>query len=370
MKKAGRDYGLDILRLICIIMLAVYHFLNYYGSAYTDITSYGRKAILVQNFFWAGGRVICNVFLYISAWYLCEKEFRIERIFKTWFTVFAYSLIIGIVFYIRCKDMTFLIKHFFPISTGIVWYVSMYMGILIITPLLNILLDEKYRKHTRIVVIMFLVMQCVIPSFYAKYSYPGSVLSWFTVAYLMIGIMKKEKVKVPSWIGIIMFALGWGSCLWFYNNYIGWIADPKISEIFAELGMYQGLYFSNLASLPCSIAALGLFIMFQNLQITLTKWRGVLEKVSIASLDVYVFNSMESPWGKLAWVELWKKEYAPTRLLQCYLMIGLGITIGIAVGNLRECLYLRLKDRFYLNKYFDRMEKIICGKQNSKDTSK
>ena len=97
---------------------------------------------------------------------------------------------------------------------------------------------------------------------------------------------------------------------------------------------------------------------------------GVLEKVSIASLDVYVFNSMESPWGKLAWVELWKKEYAPTRLLQCYLMIGLGITIGIAVGNLRECLYLRLKDRFYLNKYFDRMEKIICGKQNSKDTSK
>lgn len=273
-KKSGRDYGLDILRLICIIMLATYHFLNYYGPTYTNIAVYGRKAVLVQNFFWAGGRVICNVYLYVSAWYLCEKEFRIERIFKTWFTVFVYSLIIGSVFYIRCRDMKFLIKHFFPISSCIVWYVSMYIGILIMAPLLNILLDDKFRKYTRIVVTLFVIMQCVIPSFYAKYSYPGAVLSWFMVAYLLIGIIKKDKINISRWIGGIMFALGWGLCLWFYNSYAGWIADPKISEIFVELGLYQGIYFSNLASLPCSMAALGLFIMFRNPQTAHIKWRG------------------------------------------------------------------------------------------------
>ena len=54
MKTDNRDYGLDILRLLCMFMLATYHFLNYYGGQYINVADAGKSAIIVQNFLWGG----------------------------------------------------------------------------------------------------------------------------------------------------------------------------------------------------------------------------------------------------------------------------------------------------------------------------
>ena len=202
-----RVIGLDALRLICILMLATYHFLNYYGTQFLSIGVSGAKGIFAQNFFWGGGRLICNVFLYISAWFLCEKHFSVERLFKTWITVFLYSILVGLYFLIKYNEVPFFVRHLFPVSTNQVWYVSMYIGLLIISPLLNILLNDKYRFITRKVLIVFLIMQCVIPSFDAKYTYPGTILSWFVVAYLMVGVIKKDGIKISTLIKNLIFLM-------------------------------------------------------------------------------------------------------------------------------------------------------------------
>lgn len=83
----SRDAGMDALRLLCILMLAACHFINYYGSQYVSLASYWMRALIIQNFLWGGGRMICNVFFFISAWHLCEKEFRVERLFQVWISV-------------------------------------------------------------------------------------------------------------------------------------------------------------------------------------------------------------------------------------------------------------------------------------------
>ena len=118
-KCENRNYGLDMIRLISMIMLATFHFINYYASSYVDPNSVGNKAYVIQNLGWGGGRMICNLFLFISAWFLTDKKFKIERLLKVWFTVFVYSLIVGILFYIRINDKVFLIRHLFPISTNV-----------------------------------------------------------------------------------------------------------------------------------------------------------------------------------------------------------------------------------------------------------
>lgn len=83
----SRDAGMDALRLLCILMLAACHFINYYGSQYVSFVDHGVKALIIQNVLWGGGRMICNVFFFISAWHLCEKEFRVERLFQVWISV-------------------------------------------------------------------------------------------------------------------------------------------------------------------------------------------------------------------------------------------------------------------------------------------
>lgn len=151
--ESARDTNIDLLRLFCMIMLSTYHFVNYYASDMVNTSTLGIKAFVIQNFFYAGGRIICNVFMIISAWYLCEKNFKSERVIKTWLTVILYSLFVGVYYSIKTNDSLFLWVHLFPISRAVVWYASDYIAILMISPLLNVFLREKNIRLTKRIVI-------------------------------------------------------------------------------------------------------------------------------------------------------------------------------------------------------------------------
>lgn len=363
----GRDSGLDVLRLLCMLMLATYHFLNYYGGQYVSMASAGRKALIVQNFLWGGGRMICNVFLYISAWFLCEKEFRSERIFKAWITVFVHSIAVGVIFYQRTGDVAYLMEHIFPISAMVLWYASMYIGILMLSPILNILLRKENRRLTRKVVYVFLVVVSLIPSFYPRYSYPGAVFSWFALAYLVIGLMKLEGIRIGKAVSLWMFSVGWLACLLFYNGYDRMMGNGYLAAILNRCGFYAGLYFANLGSLPCCLAALGLFFFFLQIRIPAGKiLGGVLKCISVASLDVYIVASMEGPGGKLAWVELWDAGYVSANIFQCYVMIGIGIALGILVGNVREYIWGRAVRHEAVRHVFLKIDDMVLDRRGAR----
>lgn len=42
-ERKSRDTGMDALRLLCMLMLAAYHFINYYGSQYISFANNGIK---------------------------------------------------------------------------------------------------------------------------------------------------------------------------------------------------------------------------------------------------------------------------------------------------------------------------------------
>ena len=309
--------------------------------------------------------MICNVFLYISAWFLCEKEFKIERIVKVWGTVFIYSIIIGLVFFYKTKDIAFLIRHIFPISSNVVWYISMYIGILILSPALNILLKKENRKLTQKMGIFFFVAICVIPTFYPKTSYPGSVLTWFSLAYLLIGIMRLDNIKINSKISFGMFVVGWGICLWFYNSFDRIMCNKYIGTILKAGGFYREIYFQNLATLPCCLAALGIFFLFLQIHIPRGRLQRILRYIEVASLDVYIVASMEAPNGKLGWVELWKANYAGDNIFQCYAMICIGVVLGVVIGNMREYIWNRIVHHFGLYHIFYRIDNIINKRETA-----
>lgn len=357
MKIEERNYGLDVLRPILMFMLATYHFFNYYGGKYVNPESYGMKAYVVQNIGWAGGRMICNVFLFISAWFLCEmKEFKVGRLIKVWFTVFVYSIVIGIAFYVRSEDKMFFISHFFPIATNLVWYATMYMGILVLSPLLNRLLEKNNREITRKICFAFFWIVCVIPTFYPKFARLGSVLSWFVLAYLIVGLLKTYNFRISRFFAGIIFLIGWISCLWFYNAFEYSIGNNYIMELLKRLGFYRGVYFADLATLPPFLSALGLFYLFKDCNFKLSGHGGVLRMIGSASLDVYIISSMESPFAKLAWVELLQPGFSPTGVCQCYIMIFIGITIGIVLGNIREFIWEKIMNLNMISRLFKKMD--------------
>jgi len=259
--------------------------------------------------------------------------------------------------FINSADKEYLISHIFPVSTNIVWYATMYIGILMLSPLLNILLLPKYMKTTKKIVIILLFLFCFVPTFFPKFSRMGSLFSWFVIAYLFIGLLKLYNIRINKIIAITMFVVGWLWCILFFDLYIYFIKSPEINVLFGKLGFYNNVYFADLATIPPVISALGIFYLFKDLRFS---WFKILGKViSIASLDVYVFFSIESPSKKLAWVEIFNAGYSPASAFNCYKYIFFGLLIAIFLGNIREVLWRTFISLKCVNRFFERVNKIF-----------
>lgn len=260
--KKGRNVSIDSLRLLCMVMLATYHMFNFYGADYVSIQTFGTKALIVENCFWAGGRMICNIFVFISAWFLCEKVFSTERMIKVWLTVLFYSVPLGIFEYITEGDLWFLVKHLFPITSGQVWYATAYIGLLILMPVLNLLLRVENRKLLDFSMLAIFVFNSILPTFFPKIPLRLGTLGWFCFIYLMVAILKLDGKQIAFRWAMMLFLIGWSSALLLYNCYDYLYKYPVVQEIIGRLGIYRGMYFADLATLPCLFSAFGLFFMF------------------------------------------------------------------------------------------------------------
>lgn len=70
---------------------------------------------------------------------------------------------------------------------------------------------------------------------------------------------------------------------------------------------------------------------------------------------------MESPYGKLAWVELLKPNYTSESIKQCFYLILLGVAIGVVLGNIRELLWHRIMNNENISKMIKRIDISING---------
>lgn len=336
-----RNRGLDELRLLCMVMLAVYHVINYYHGQSVNMQINGYRALVVQNLFWGGGRMICNVFLMISAWFLCDKPFRFERIARTWLTVLFYSLACGAVHYAGKRDAAVLMKYLFPVSNAVVWYASAYIAVLMLSPFLNLILHKAGMRGQAVTVCILFAAVSVLPSFYPKSYLQFTNTGWFALLYLVTGLIKQGRLTLKRSHACFLFLAGWIMAIGFYNWYDYAVLHHALAWIFEQLGFYKNMYFAMLSSLPCFLSAAGLFLLFLNRggKTGISRfhaWGG--GKLACASLDVYILSSIAGINGKLFWIELLRLK-EPQTAAACYLYALLGIGAGVLCGNVREFFY-------------------------------
>lgn len=180
-----RDTNIDLMKIICALMVLIYHTVN----TLVPVESFSMvKQFFVWSFFWGGGRIAVNSFVIISSWYLCDKFFSFKRVLSSWISTLVYSATVGAFFAFSQGDFEFFIFHLLPISTNVIWFMRAYILMLLMTPVMNFILEmDKLRN--------FLIVMIVIFSIY-KTLYPGNVLDlgdWevFLLIYLITGYIKK-----------------------------------------------------------------------------------------------------------------------------------------------------------------------------------
>lgn len=136
-RKTERNCGIELLRILSAVMVLAYHFVN----TCFDMNSVNLPMrFLIYNLFFGGGRLAVNVFVIIGAWFLCDKKIEINKICELWLTTFVYSVLVGFIYFVKDRNSFLKIKQILPISTEVVWFISAYIILMILVPLLNVIL--------------------------------------------------------------------------------------------------------------------------------------------------------------------------------------------------------------------------------------
>lgn len=314
-----------------------------------------------MEFLLGGGRIAVNVFVIISSWYLCDKTFTSKRILSTWISTLIYSAIVGGYFAITLGKIEIFTFHLLPISTNVIWFMRAYILMLLMTPVLNYLLEMPQLKN-------FLIILFAIFSVY-KTLYPGNVLDigdWevFLFIYLITGYIKRNKQRFifKKRTFLILFLLA------YFTNILWYIFYYQIINVLPFLTKFgYGRYMFNIYvnNVQCMLGGFALFGFFKSIHISKSKLSNLISWFSDGTLGVYILLAMNSPEGYLWWIDLLKVRdwiYGNNLLPKIYLLIIILFLFTVCIDHVRAFAvsrFMRIKavarlcnafDRFYASK--------------------
>ena len=299
----NRSSNIELLRIIAALFVLSYHTVN----ATIDINALELPSrFIMTGLFFGMGRISVNIFVIISAWFLCKYNFKLERITNTWLSTIFYTVPIAITFvYFGKADLVYLITNMFPVFFQPLWFITAYVFLLFLTPLLNLILS-KYEKRKCRNMIIFLSVLFVLPLTFlprvrgAFYSEVG----WFCVLYLITGylrIYQPLKIVNNKKICLLVFII---SYLFIISWYILYYDVPYkfLSNYLEFAGITHASFLNFTSSLPSFFASFSFFFLFKNMNIT--KLNNVINYISKTSLDVYILLSLKGPSDLIFWVDI------------------------------------------------------------------
>lgn len=299
----NRSSNIELLRIIAALFVLSYHTVN----ATIDINALELPSrFIMTGLFFGMGRISVNIFVIISAWFLCKYNFKLERITNTWLSTIFYTVPIAITFvYFGKADLVYLITNMFPVFFQPLWFITTYVFLLFLTPLLNLILS-KYEKRKCRNMIIFLSVLFVLPMIFlprvrgAFYSEVG----WFCVLYLITGylrIYQPLKIVNNKKICLLVFII---SYLFIISWYILYYDVPYkfLSNYLEFAGITYASFLNFTSSLPSFFASFSFFFLFKNMNIT--KLNNVINYISKTSLDVYILLSLKGPSDLIFWVDI------------------------------------------------------------------
>lgn len=274
-----REYNIDLLRIVSMFLIVLQHAL-FFGGMY-DI-GYLRGGVNILSISFTFLQSICvistNTYVLISGYFLINERFRLSKLFKIVFEVLFYSWSILILSIYKNGlagvDIKTLLPSMLPITYIGYWFVSAYIIMYCLMPVLNLLINRINRKqHFGIIFILvcvFSVLTTILPfSQIMGVGRWGQSVAWFVVLYIIGAFLKKyvdkSKYRRLSWKVLYSYFL--------FTNF-WWIittglADKMGFDIHNNLRLQILLkwYFSY-DTIPVLFASISLFQLYRGITLS------------------------------------------------------------------------------------------------------
>jgi len=186
-----RNYRLDLLRVISMIMVVAIHIANYYCRAFNDIDKISYLGALIFNTI---SRISVPFFFMISGATLLSKKYdrnkNKERIIKKIITLSVITIIYFIWDkYFMNKDINIVSLLSKP-ERKLLWFMYAIIGIYISLPFIKCMVDKMGREEDKLFVILWLIFNGILKGLHIGNTYLIPIISGtYYLGYFIIGHM-------------------------------------------------------------------------------------------------------------------------------------------------------------------------------------
>lgn len=284
--------ALNFLKIVMMICVVGLHFLSHgnyllYEKPFSE--TWGGVWI-IRSFI----MVCVNCFVMVTGYYLCEKKIKITKILRLMDGMLFYSVIISIIIWcLKFPDISVIqiLNTIFPFMTGSYWFMSCYIVLYLIAPLINIVIRsitfETFTRYIFVCVMLFSIIPTVFSSFsgYSIDRTNGYGVIWFIVLYLTGAWLRKTNFKFKKKYAAVGVYIGASLCTFLITISVKFFAMSGVapSYINYELDYIGYNYFS------VYIASIGCFLLFKNLRIS-KQYEKIIMNISSLTLGVYLIS--------------------------------------------------------------------------------
>lgn len=298
----NRNSSFELMRILSMIFIVIGHTLSWGGV--TDSANDFLKLIIY--IIYALIVVHVNSFVLLTGYYQVQSRFKIKKVINILILMLFYRifcLIIAInlnwIQYVGIKD---LILKIVPLSNFSYWYLNVYVVLYLISPYLNIFVNNTSKKKYGIFLIILFIFCSIITrttmqEFIANED--GYSLIHFIFMYLVVGYLRKYDGTInfkvlnkrittmdkSNIFLIIYFIIG---IIKFLLNYLGTNNNILLEFVNVRLKYsFDRLIYDDPLVILQSISY---FLFFKNLKI---KSR-IINALSLATNEVYLFHMNKS----------------------------------------------------------------------------
>lgn len=266
-KTPERNMGIELLRMIAMLMIMVLHVLGQ-GGILKNLTPMSGSYIagwLMETIAYPG---VC-VFGLISGYVGLDRQHRVSDAVHIWIWVLFYTILGSVVFFILIPgSMTYeaIMNMFFPVMSESYWYVSAYIGVFFFMNGINHVVNNMPQRQLGIMFTAAMMLFCILPVFFYTDVFAlrqgCSIICvgcfYFVGAYMKkFGIMKKTG-KIRLWILFVSCIIAvWGFKI-AGEAIFGF--DPASPDRFNRLYTYY--------SFPVLLAGMCLVAIFSNIRVS------------------------------------------------------------------------------------------------------
>lgn len=307
--RSNRIPSYELLRVIAMGMVLCLH-CNYQYGALADTANSMTPTRVMGGLLESLAIVAVNVYVLISGYFLSRTQFKLSRLVRLLCQILFYTLLIPAVlslFHIQVSgtDLWSAVFYFLPVSMNHYWFVTSYVFLVLLSPVLNAAADHLTRRQLKGVLLLLLFFTSALPSLspvQLNTDTFGYDFSWFLVLYLTAAYLRRcgmgrlaKKRNALCWylascFGIFLLYLGLhlayertGSLAWYmqvpfhYNFLLVYTASLGFFALFHGLALPERGPIRALTAL--APYTFGVYLIHQHVDVK-DRWAGVLQRVT------------------------------------------------------------------------------------------